>query len=187
MPEADDDADLPDSTLDGPESAALASAEGRVIWRHIESLSERCRSLLRVVAFSDRPDYASVAQALGMPVGSIGPTRGRCLAASAFCSTPTRTGGSHDRRRELPGRLDELDRSRPCRSTTPTPRRWTSSAIYEVGDPVPSSLLDRVKFAITLDDLEAEVARLQREAVPELEASGPRTCSRRRRSPPARR
>ncbi len=43
--------------------------------------------------------------------------------------------------------------------------------IYEVGDPVPPSLIDRVKFAITLDDLEAEVARLQREAVPELAAA----------------
>jgi RNA polymerase sigma factor (sigma-70 family) len=80
MPAADDAEEVVDMTMDGPESAALASAEGRVIWRHIESLSERCRSLLRVVAFSDRPDYASVAQALGMPVGSIGPTRGRCLA-----------------------------------------------------------------------------------------------------------
>lgn len=80
MPEADEVDDVPDTTMDGPETAALASAEGRVLWRHIESLSERCRSLLRVVAFSDRPDYASVAQALGMPVGSIGPTRGRCLA-----------------------------------------------------------------------------------------------------------
>jgi RNA polymerase sigma factor (sigma-70 family) len=80
MPEADEVDDVPDGAMDGPESAALASAEGRVLWRHIESLSERCRSLLRVVAFSDRPDYASVAQALGMPVGSIGPTRGRCLA-----------------------------------------------------------------------------------------------------------
>lgn len=80
MPEADDAEEVVDMTMDGPESAALASAEGRVIWRHIESLSERCRGLLRVVAFSDRPDYASVAQALGMPVGSIGPTRGRCLA-----------------------------------------------------------------------------------------------------------
>jgi len=29
---------------------------------------------------ADRPDYASIADALGMPVGSIGPTRGRCLA-----------------------------------------------------------------------------------------------------------
>ena len=44
----------------------------------------------------------------------------------------------------------------------------TLRRIYEVGDPVPPSLLDRVKFAITLDNLEAEVAQLQREAVPEL-------------------
>lgn len=80
LPEADDDTDLPDTAMAGPESAALASIEGRVLWRHIETLSERCRSLLRVVAFSDRPDYAAVAEALGMPVGSIGPTRGRCLA-----------------------------------------------------------------------------------------------------------
>ena len=42
--------------------------------------------------------------------------------------------------------------------------------IYALGDPVPPGLVERVKFAITLDDLEAEVARLQREAVPELVA-----------------
>jgi hypothetical protein len=46
----------------------------------------------------------------------------------------------------------------------------TLRRIYELGDPVPPTLLDRVKFAITLDDLEAEVARLQREADPELVA-----------------
>lgn len=80
LPDADGADDVPDTSMDGPESAALASVEGRVLWRHIASLSERCKSLLRVVAFSDRPDYAAVAQALGMPVGSIGPTRGRCLA-----------------------------------------------------------------------------------------------------------
>ncbi len=80
MPDAEDASDIPESVMDGPESTALASLEGRVLWRHIETLSERCRSLLRVVAFSDRPDYAAVAEALGMPVGSIGPTRGRCLA-----------------------------------------------------------------------------------------------------------
>jgi len=33
-----------------------------------------------VIAFADRPDYAAISEALGMPVGSIGPTRGRCLA-----------------------------------------------------------------------------------------------------------
>ncbi|WP_206063205.1 hypothetical protein [Nocardioides sp. HDW12B] len=33
-----------------------------------------------MIAFADRPDYAHLAESLGMPVGSIGPTRGRCLA-----------------------------------------------------------------------------------------------------------
>lgn len=50
------------------------------LWQHIQTLPERCRTLLRVIAFADRPDYAELAKALGMPQGSIGPTRGRCLA-----------------------------------------------------------------------------------------------------------
>ncbi len=50
------------------------------LWRHINALPERCRLLLRVIAFADRPDYAELSKALGMPQGSIGPTRGRCLA-----------------------------------------------------------------------------------------------------------
>ena len=33
-----------------------------------------------MVAQVHRPDYDSVAEALDMPRGSIGPTRGRCLA-----------------------------------------------------------------------------------------------------------
>jgi RNA polymerase sigma factor (sigma-70 family) len=51
----------------------------RVLWRHFQRLSERCRELLRIVAMVERPDYTTVSQALGMPRGSIGPTRGRCL------------------------------------------------------------------------------------------------------------
>ena len=50
------------------------------LWYHISQLPERCRALLRVIAFADRPDYADLAKALDMPQGSIGPTRGRCLA-----------------------------------------------------------------------------------------------------------
>lgn len=61
--------------------SVIAAEEQAVLWRHIGTLSERCRYLLRVIAFADRPDYAAIASALGMPVGSIGPTRGRCLAA----------------------------------------------------------------------------------------------------------
>lgn len=50
------------------------------LWQHVQQLPERCQTLLRVIAFADRPDYAELARALGMPQGSIGPTRGRCLA-----------------------------------------------------------------------------------------------------------
>lgn len=41
---------------------------------------------------------------------------------------------------------------------------------WEEADPVPPGLTDRITFAISLGDLEAEVARLQREGVPELVA-----------------
>jgi RNA polymerase sigma factor (sigma-70 family) len=63
-----------------PEEMVLRSDADSRLWQHIAQLSDRCRALLRVIAFADRPDYASVAKALAMPVGSIGPTRGRCLA-----------------------------------------------------------------------------------------------------------
>lgn len=73
-----DDPNLPLS--DVPEDLVLRGDTDARLWQHIAALSSRCQALLRVIAFADRPDYASVAQALGMPVGSIGPTRGRCLA-----------------------------------------------------------------------------------------------------------
>lgn len=63
-----------------PDEVVLREGRRRVLWRHVQGLPERCRQLLRVIAFADRPDYAQIADALGMPMGSIGPTRGRCLA-----------------------------------------------------------------------------------------------------------
>lgn len=61
------------------ESTALLDDEHRLLWQQVSALSERCQRLLRVIAFSDRPDYAGLATELKMPVGSIGPTRARCL------------------------------------------------------------------------------------------------------------
>jgi RNA polymerase sigma factor (sigma-70 family) len=63
-----------------PEDTAIATDQQRVLWEHVDRLPERCRALLRVIAFAPAPDYAGVAASLGMPIGSIGPTRGRCLA-----------------------------------------------------------------------------------------------------------
>ncbi|QHT56637.1 sigma-70 family RNA polymerase sigma factor [Cellulomonas sp. H30R-01] len=65
---------------DRPDTVAVRSERDRVLWEHVGTLPDRCRRLLGLVALVDRPDYTVVSRALGMPVGSIGPTRGRCLA-----------------------------------------------------------------------------------------------------------
>ena len=62
-----------------PETLALAGETARRLWRFVAMLPERCRRLLRVIAFDERPDYGRLALELNMPIGSIGPTRGRCL------------------------------------------------------------------------------------------------------------
>ena len=72
-------AELPDEGP-GSEEQVIVHDQQRALWAAIGRLSARCQELLRIVAFAPRPDYAAVAAALGMPVGSIGPTRGRCLA-----------------------------------------------------------------------------------------------------------
>ena len=69
---------LPDQR--SAESSAVEHDARHRLWAAVDELPERCRRLLRVVAFENRPDYARLATDLGMPVGSIGPTRGRCLA-----------------------------------------------------------------------------------------------------------
>jgi RNA polymerase sigma factor (sigma-70 family) len=61
------------------EHEAVLGLEGQRLWEAVSTLDDRCQRLLRVVAFDARPDYQSLSTELGMPVGSIGPTRGRCL------------------------------------------------------------------------------------------------------------
>jgi RNA polymerase sigma factor (sigma-70 family) len=69
---------LPDRAP-GTEEQIVIDEQYRALWRAVGQLSAPCQELLRIVAFVPRPDYQSVSTALGMPVGSIGPTRGRCL------------------------------------------------------------------------------------------------------------
>jgi RNA polymerase sigma factor (sigma-70 family) len=64
----------------GSEEQVIIEDQRRRLWAAIRRLSPRCQELLRIVAFVPRPDYAAVAAGLGMQIGSIGPTRGRCLA-----------------------------------------------------------------------------------------------------------
>lgn len=62
-----------------PEDMVVRNHRDKALWDAVSKLPERCQRLLRVVAFADRPDYEQLSRDLGMPVGSIGPTRGRCL------------------------------------------------------------------------------------------------------------
>jgi RNA polymerase sigma factor (sigma-70 family) len=79
------------SPIVDPVTATEDAESATTVWRHVETLPERCQQLLRLVAFVERPDYGVVSAALGIPVGSIGPTRGRCLAKlrAALMADPT--------------------------------------------------------------------------------------------------
>jgi len=68
---------LPDH--ESPEEQVILEDEAEALRRALGQLPERCQKLLRIVAAGPRPNYNDVAETLGMPVGSIGPTRGRCL------------------------------------------------------------------------------------------------------------
>jgi RNA polymerase sigma factor (sigma-70 family) len=69
---------LPDAGP-GSEDQVIIDDQRRALWAAISQLSPRCQELLRIVAFVPRPDYEAVAAELGIPRGSVGPTRGRCL------------------------------------------------------------------------------------------------------------
>jgi RNA polymerase sigma factor (sigma-70 family) len=59
--------------------ALLTGERDSAVWAAFARLSERCQRLLRILVADPPPSYEDVGLALGMPVGSIGPTRGRCL------------------------------------------------------------------------------------------------------------
>lgn len=75
----DDALDLPDERTPELDAALLADERDAVLWQCFSRLPERSQQLLRVLMAADPSAYASVSEALGMPVGSIGPTRMRSL------------------------------------------------------------------------------------------------------------
>ena len=75
---------IEDTVLDRPDegppvdSALLQDERNRALWEAFARLNEKCRQLLRV-AVTHPQAYDEISEALGMPIGSIGPTRRRCL------------------------------------------------------------------------------------------------------------
>lgn len=76
-------ADLPppDVPDDGPpvDEGLLVAERDAALRRAVEQLSDKCRELIRVLMVSPPLTYLEVSAVLDMPVGSIGPSRGRCL------------------------------------------------------------------------------------------------------------
>ena len=81
IPVRDDDlgVGLADPEATELDLALLEDERDVALWSGFTQLSERCQRLLRVLMACDRPVYQEVALAFGMPIGSIGPTRMRCL------------------------------------------------------------------------------------------------------------
>lgn len=65
----------------GPDvdSGVLTQERDQMLWRAFQSLPPNCRVLLLMLTAEPAFSYEEVSASLAIPVGSIGPTRGRCL------------------------------------------------------------------------------------------------------------
>jgi RNA polymerase sigma factor (sigma-70 family) len=71
---------LPDLDLQPLDAQPLADERASTVREAFAQLPPHCQRLLTILSSSDRPSYREISENLGMPIGSIGPTRGRCLA-----------------------------------------------------------------------------------------------------------
>jgi RNA polymerase sigma factor (sigma-70 family) len=76
-----------DDTFDGPadhepevDEALLAEESAEVVREAMTHLPWRWRRLMELLMADPPISYAEISDELGLPIGSIGPTRGRCLA-----------------------------------------------------------------------------------------------------------
>ena len=80
VPSGDDsDFDVPDPLTPPAEAGLIASERQSAVWTALGMLPAHCQRLLRLFMTDPWPTYEEVSQALDIPLGSIGPTKGRCL------------------------------------------------------------------------------------------------------------
>ena len=78
-PRSEDEPASPDDAVADLEEELEAAQRRQALREGFRTLSEPCRVLLARLMADPPPSYAAVAEELAMPVGSIGPTRIRCL------------------------------------------------------------------------------------------------------------
>jgi RNA polymerase sigma factor (sigma-70 family) len=72
-------ANMADDNLPEPDAAPIAAEREALVRKAWERLAPRCQELLSLLMVDDPLGYKDLSEMLAMPVGSIGPTRGRCL------------------------------------------------------------------------------------------------------------
>jgi RNA polymerase sigma factor (sigma-70 family) len=82
------------SSVDDLDAGLLSDERDAALVRAFRSLPARCQELLTVLLTDPPPSYEEVATALEMPIGSIGPTRQRCLQRLRAHSEIVRISGS---------------------------------------------------------------------------------------------
>ncbi|MCA1699765.1 MAG: sigma-70 family RNA polymerase sigma factor, partial [Actinobacteria bacterium] len=94
--------DLPDLASDAPHPVQrlICEHDATAVQTALARLGPRDRALLRMLAAEPTPSYAEIGAALGMAIGSIGPTRARALSrlrreAAQVGLTPPRRFGSN--------------------------------------------------------------------------------------------
>ena len=77
-----DEAELDTTVAHGPEidERLLADESAQVVRDALSRLPRRWQRLLEMLMADPPVPYADISDELGLPIGSIGPTRGRCLA-----------------------------------------------------------------------------------------------------------
>lgn len=81
-----------DPTAPLPDELLLDDELSRTVAVAFRQLPERCRQLLRLLTAVPRLDYQTISRVTDRPVGSIGPTRARCLQRLRHLMESPRTG-----------------------------------------------------------------------------------------------
>jgi len=77
----DDDAisQLEDRSIDPTDLGLITQEQVALVRKAFDRLPPRCQRLLAFLSANEALSYKDISHTLSMPIGSIGPTRGRCL------------------------------------------------------------------------------------------------------------
>jgi RNA polymerase sigma factor (sigma-70 family) len=77
------------------EDVLIDDEEHRFVVQAFKSLDEVCQQLLRLMTIEPALSYEEISEATGRPIGSLGPTRARCLDKLRGALSRIRSGGNH--------------------------------------------------------------------------------------------